>query len=165
MLTDLHAEIGVAAVEGKQSLRGESSTNWELDAVAWLEGGERFLGVEARRNTKARQKQEALAALAGHIRDLDAAGGVIVSPLPLQSGANVSQPIQGLATYTFFTNSDFNPIWPIPSIMQSMSWSPSARRMLFAMFPTEAPKDEPMISWSENTVTMSPFHRALKLIP
>ena len=35
----------------------------------------------------------------------------------------------------FFTNSDFSFIWPKPSILQSMLWSPSTRRMFFTLVP------------------------------
>src|SRR5690606_523925 len=35
--------------------------------------------------------------------------------------------------YTFFTNSDFSFMAPMPSILQSMSWSPSHRRMFFTL--------------------------------
>src|SRR5690606_23595590 len=33
----------------------------------------------------------------------------------------------------FFTNSDFSFMAPTPSILQSMSWSPSTRRMFFTL--------------------------------
>ena len=39
------------------------------------------------------------------------------------------------APQAFFTNSDFNCIEPNPSILQSMSWSPSIRRMLLTFVP------------------------------
>jgi hypothetical protein len=89
MLADLRGHLGLAAVEGKQTLAGLSGTDWEIDAKAWLEGGAGFLVVEARRYTTSRLKQEALAAIAYRIQDLGASGGIVVSPLPLQSGAEL----------------------------------------------------------------------------
>src|SRR5205807_1059873 len=59
-----------------------------IDAKGRMTGdGEMFVIVECRRHTTSGQKQEALAGLAYRILDTGAAGGIIVSPLPLQEGA------------------------------------------------------------------------------
>lgn len=42
-------------------------------------------------------KQEAIAAIAYRIQDLGAAGGIVVSPLPLQSGAGLVAKAAGIA--------------------------------------------------------------------
>lgn len=64
-----------------------SGTGWEIDAkgVRASDGG--FFIVECRRYTTSRQNQEKIGALAYRIIDSGAAGGIIVSPLGLQEGA------------------------------------------------------------------------------
>ena len=57
---------------------------------------------------------------------------------------------------TFFTNSDFKLIAPMPSILQSMSWSPSTRRMFLTLVPTLTMSEEPLTFRSLMTVTLSP---------
>jgi hypothetical protein len=89
VLQQLGSAIGIAAVEGKQTLDGKSGTQWEVDAKALQEHGENFLVVEVRRYTTSSLKQEDVAALAFRIGDVGAAGGVVVSPLPLQRGAEL----------------------------------------------------------------------------
>lgn len=80
-----HFDLG--HVEGKQIIPGKSGAEWEIDAKGVGDGGEAFLIIECRRYTKSRLKQESMAALAFRIRDTGAKGGIVVSPLGLQSGA------------------------------------------------------------------------------
>ena len=80
-----HFRLGI--VEGKQIIPGESGTEWEIDAKGINSDGEGFLIVECRQHTKSRLNQESIAALAFRIRDTGAQGGIVVSPLELQSGA------------------------------------------------------------------------------
>jgi len=56
----------------------------------------------------------------------------------------------------FLTNSDFKPIAPKPSILQSMSWSPSTILMLRTLVPTLITVDDPFTLRSLITVTVSP---------
>lgn len=86
VLIDIRKELGVEAVEGKQTLSGINA-NWEIDAKAWCENSNNFLVIEVRRHTKAGLSQESVAAIAYRIQDLGASGGVIVSPKPIQKGA------------------------------------------------------------------------------
>ena len=79
-------EFGVARFEGKQTIPGASGTDWEIDAKGVTEGGERIVVVEMR-NTKARQSQAKVGALAFTLLDTGSDGGIIVSALPLQAGA------------------------------------------------------------------------------
>ena len=44
----------------------------------------------------------------------------------------------------FLTNSDLSFMAPIPSILQSMSWSPSTKRMFLTFVPTLTTNDEPV---------------------
>jgi hypothetical protein len=89
VVSDLRQHLAVADVEDKQEILGASGTAWEIDGKAVLSGGAGFLVIEARRHTTSGQKQEAVAAFAYRIGDLGGSGGIVVSPLPLQSGAAV----------------------------------------------------------------------------
>ena len=89
VLSDMREVLGLAKVEGKQSLRGASGADWEVDAMAWQDGPDGFLVIEVRRQTSGGVKQEAIAAVAHRIRDVGGAGGIVVSPLPLQKGARL----------------------------------------------------------------------------
>lgn len=81
----------------------------------------------------------------------------VASPLrPARSGA------AGEAQ-AFLTNADFSFIGPMPSTLQSMSWSPSTRRMPFTLVPTFTTEDEPLTLRSLITVTVSPSASALPL--
>jgi len=84
---DLREQLDIADVEDKQDMLGASGTVWEIDGKATLADDSGFLVIEARRHTTSGQKQEAIAAFAYRIDDLGGAGGIVVSPLPLQSGA------------------------------------------------------------------------------
>lgn len=87
VLQQLGKKFGLAEVEGKQKVAGrQSGTEWEIDAKGVREGDGAIILVECRRY-KNRLKQEALAAVAYRIIDAGAAGGITVSPLPLQEGA------------------------------------------------------------------------------
>jgi hypothetical protein len=55
-----------------------------------------FVIIECRRHTKQGLSQEAVGGLAFRISDTGAAGGIIVSPLPLQSGAKLVAENQGI---------------------------------------------------------------------
>jgi len=82
------SEFGLVHIEGKQMIPGQSSgTEYEIDAKGVAEDGDIFFVGECRRHTSSKQKQEHIAALAYRIHDSGAAGGIIVSPLGLQSGA------------------------------------------------------------------------------
>lgn len=89
VLQQIGSVLGIGSVEGKQTLDGKSGTQWEIDAKAIQENGEKFLVVEVRRYTTSALKQEDVAALAFRIGDVGATGGVVVSPLPLQRGAEL----------------------------------------------------------------------------
>lgn len=82
-------EFGLSRVEGKQKLVGKSGTEWEVDAKGVREGTDSTVIIEARRYTTSKQNQEKLGALAYRISDVGADGGIIVSPLGLQSGAKL----------------------------------------------------------------------------
>jgi hypothetical protein len=97
VIADMRDALGISVVEGKQVITGLSSAEWEIDARAWCKDGENFLLVEARRHNTSGLKQEALAAIAYRIKDVGAAGGIVVSPLPLQTGAQTIAAHEGVS--------------------------------------------------------------------
>jgi hypothetical protein len=87
LLNTIAHEFGLGKVEGKQIVPGESGADWEIEAKGIRLDGDGFLIIECRRYTKSRLPQEKVAAVAYRIQDTRAKGGIIVSPLDLQSGA------------------------------------------------------------------------------
>ncbi len=88
LLDEFAAEFGLDHVEGKQQVTGQrSGTSWEIDAKGIRQGNDGFVIVEFRRHTTSRQSQERMGGLAYRIIDTGAKGGIIVSPLGLQEGA------------------------------------------------------------------------------
>lgn len=86
LLAQFSEVFGLGRVEGKQIVRGQA-TDWEIDAKAVKFGGEAFLVVECKRYTNSRMSQGPMGALAYAIKDVGAAGGIVVTPLGLQAGA------------------------------------------------------------------------------
>lgn len=90
-------EFGLIKVEGKQSLSGKrSGTNWVVDAKGIKNDGIGFVIIECRRYTTSKQNQEKIGALAYRIIDTGASGGIIVSPMGLQSGAEKIASSEGI---------------------------------------------------------------------
>lgn len=88
LLDQFAAEFGLERVEGKQSVVGlRSGTAWEIDGKGIREGNTGFLIVECRRYTTSKQNQGKAGSLAYSIIDSGAEGGIIVSPLGFQVGA------------------------------------------------------------------------------
>lgn len=117
-------KFGLKEVEGKQKLAGASGAEWEVDAKGVREGTESTVIIEARRYINSKQSQEKLGALAFRIQDVGADGGIIVSPLGLQSGAQkvaeanniVSVQIDAKSTIEGFTARFFGDLYiSVPS--------------------------------------------------
>lgn len=90
-------EFGLEKVEGKQSLSGKrSGTNWVVDAKGIKDDGIGFVIIECRRYTTSKQNQEKMGALAYRIIDTGASGGIIVSPMGLQPGAEKVASSEGI---------------------------------------------------------------------
>lgn len=90
LLNEFANEFGLEGVENKQSVKGiKSGTNWEIDGKGFKKYNEGFVIVECRRYTTSKQNQEKMGALAYRIYDAGGEGGIIVSPLGLQSGAEL----------------------------------------------------------------------------
>lgn len=80
-------KFGLQEVHSKQKVPGLSGTNWEIDAKGVrIDDGAIFI-VECRRHTTKKISQEALGGLAFRIHDTNATGGILVSPLGFQKGA------------------------------------------------------------------------------
>lgn len=90
LLNEFADRFGLEYVEGKQLALGhKSGTTYEIDGKGFRQDGTGFVIVECRRYTTSKQNQEKVGALAYRIIDTGAKGGIIVSPLGLQEGANL----------------------------------------------------------------------------
>jgi hypothetical protein len=78
--------LGLERVEGKQKLVGDSEMEWTIDGkgVKTDDGG--IIVIESRRYTTSKVKPGAMGELAYRVRDLGAAGGIIVTPIGVQEG-------------------------------------------------------------------------------
>lgn len=84
-------------MEGHQKVSGKrSGTEWTIDAKGFRDCSEAFVIVECRRYTTTKQVQEKVGALAYRIQDTGADGGIIVSPMGLQSGAQKVAEAEGI---------------------------------------------------------------------
>lgn len=88
LLDQFSKGFGLCKVEGKQKVTGNrSGTEWEIDAKGIRSSSEGFIIIECRKHETSKQSQEKIGALAYRIQDTGAEGGIIVSPLGLQKGA------------------------------------------------------------------------------
>ena len=88
LLRQFAQEFELDYVEGKQEIIGQrSGTTWKIDAKGVRQGNAGFVIVECRHYTRSRQNQEKVGGLAYRIIDTGADGGIVVSPLGLQKGA------------------------------------------------------------------------------
>jgi hypothetical protein len=110
LLDQIAEQFGLGRVEGKQIVSGASGACWEIDAKGVVKNDEGFVIIECRRYTKQGVPQEEIGGLAFRIQDTGAVGGIIVSPLPLQSGAKIvaeSEGIHEVQLSAESTNTDF----------------------------------------------------------
>lgn len=106
LLYEFADEFGLEKVEGKQKILGlKNDTKWEIDAKGIAEEGKKFVIIECRRYTKSRLKQASIGALAYCIDDTGASGGIIVSPLGLQEGAEKVANANGIVSVTLDADS------------------------------------------------------------
>lgn len=107
-LLDKFAEhFDLSRAEGKQwvsSFRKECG--WTIDAKGIkISDAEAFVIVECRRHTTSKQNQEQLASLAYRIKDTGANGGILVSPLGFQSGAQKLAQAEGIIHIELYEDS------------------------------------------------------------
>lgn len=87
LLDKICDELGLEKVENKQKIKGETGTEWEVDGKGIMASGKGIIVIECRRYTTSKQSQSKLGSLAYTIKDVGANGGIIISPLGLQKGA------------------------------------------------------------------------------
>jgi hypothetical protein len=88
VLKQVRKRFELTDVEGKQKVTGtHTGVSWEIDAKGIRESDGALIVIEYRRYTSSGLSQEALAAIAYRVIDTGAAGGITVSPHPLQRGA------------------------------------------------------------------------------
>jgi len=80
--------LGLERVEGKQKLVGKA-TNWTVDGKGVKTEDGAIVVIECRRYTTSKLKQKDMAALAYTIRDVGAAGGIVVTPIGVQKGGRL----------------------------------------------------------------------------
>ena len=106
LLNQMVEEFNLKEFQEKQKVKGKKSGTWyEIDAKGVSEKGDIFLIVECRRYTKSKQSQENIAALAYRILDTGAEGGIIVSPLGVQSGARKIASAEKIYNVILYPNS------------------------------------------------------------
>lgn len=86
LLNKFRQDFGLQYVEGKQVVSGKV-TDWEIDAKGVRVGDGALIIVECRRLTTSRLNQAKIAAIAYQVSDLNAVGGIVVTPIGLQEGA------------------------------------------------------------------------------
>lgn len=90
VLKQVGKRFGLADVEGKQKVPGKrTGIQWEIDARGIQESDGVLVIIECRRYTSSCLTQEEVGSIAYRIHDTGAAGGIIVSPHPLQRGAQM----------------------------------------------------------------------------
>ena len=88
LLNEMAKNFNLKKVESKQKLVGKKSgEKWEIDAKGITKNSKAFFVIEFRRYTTRRIPKGDVAGLRGRIEDLDAEGGILVSPLGFQKGA------------------------------------------------------------------------------
>lgn len=89
LLDRFRDELGLELVEGKQSLPGRSGATWTIEAKGVEADTGKAVVIECRRKTTRKINQEEMGAIANRITDLGAAGGIVVTPIGLQKGAQL----------------------------------------------------------------------------
>ena len=79
--------MDIADITGYKDLPGNSGTTWRVEGTATKTDDGGLLIIECRRHTTQGLSQESLGGLAFRITDTNGVGGIIVTPLALQSGA------------------------------------------------------------------------------
>jgi hypothetical protein len=90
VLKQVGKKFGLADVEGKQCVPSKRpGAHWQIDAKGIQESDGALVIIECRRYISSRLSQGKVGEVAYRIYDTGAAGGIIVSPLPLQRGAKL----------------------------------------------------------------------------
>ncbi|WP_233842830.1 hypothetical protein [Dyella sp. 2HG41-7] len=105
LLNQFATQFGVGRFDGKQLITGDSGTQWEIDAKGFTEGRSYFIVVECKRYSARGVAQDVAASLAWRIQDTGASGGILVSPVGLQSGARLVADKAGIIEVRLAPNS------------------------------------------------------------
>ena len=97
VLHNLRQHLGIADVTGYKDLPGNSGTSWRVEGTATKTDDGGLLIIECRRHTSQGLSQESLGGLAFRITDTNGVGGIIVTPLALQKGAELVANSQNIA--------------------------------------------------------------------
>jgi len=98
LLEKLSTALGLELerVEGKQTLPGESGTEWEIDRVGITKGGGKVVAIECRRYPNDTINQAAIAAMAYTMRDVGAKSGIVVTPKGVELGGRTVAEFEGI---------------------------------------------------------------------
>jgi len=89
ILEQCREQLGFKEVRPKSKIPGKTGTRWEIDATCYRVESEGMILVECRRHTTRKIDQEQVAGLVFRIRDTGAEGGLVVTPLGFQEGAEL----------------------------------------------------------------------------
>lgn len=88
LLIDVKEYLGINKVEGKKKIKGQNSgTKWEVDVTPYNAKEGKIILVECKHYLKHAINQDTMAGFAYKIEDTGAAGGIIITTLGLQEGA------------------------------------------------------------------------------
>ena len=96
--------LGLERVEGKQKLAGKSGTTWQVDAKGVKTDDEAIVLIECRRYGST-LNQEAIGGFAYRIGDVDASGGIVVTPVGVQEGGRTIAECEGIQIVHLDANS------------------------------------------------------------
>jgi hypothetical protein len=82
-------QLGYKEVCPKGKIPGETGTEWEIDAICYRAESDGMILVECRRHTTSKIDQEQVGGLVFRIIDTGAEGGLMVTPLGFQAGAEL----------------------------------------------------------------------------
>ena len=106
LIDSMASRFGLDRMEGKQKVEGAvTTTTWEIDGKGFDVDGDGFVILEARRYTSSKLSQEDLGALAFRIADTGATGGIVVTPIGLQLGAEKVAQAANIRTVTLASDS------------------------------------------------------------
>ena len=97
VLHDLRNHLGITAVSADTDLPGKSGTSWRVEGTAIRLSDGATVIIECRRYTTKNLNQEAVGGIAFRISDTGSGGALLVTPLPLQEGADLVAASESIA--------------------------------------------------------------------
>lgn len=96
VLRELRRALNIADVGPPAVLPGESGTTWHVDGTATRAPDGAALILECKRKVGRRLDQEAIGGIAFRVLETGVGGAIVVTPLPLQKGAEMVARAQGI---------------------------------------------------------------------